>query len=201
MAEPGQLAFYFDLASPECYLAAERIMHALPGPLDWRPVRIANGSGGAGRALPSGARAAGERARACCRCAGRALCRSTASPRCSPPPTRARSAAASPSRRRPFGRRSPAAITWRERLRADRSRGLRDAPAGRQAARVPSAPAPRAAGEATNEARRSGVTALPAVVAEKECSRASSLAGGRASARARRRSVAMTLTALPVALA
>ncbi len=44
MAESGPLAFYFDLASPQCYLAAERIMHALPGPIDWRPVRIANDS-------------------------------------------------------------------------------------------------------------------------------------------------------------
>jgi 2-hydroxychromene-2-carboxylate isomerase len=31
-------AFYFDLASPLAYLAAERILHALPGPAEWRPV-------------------------------------------------------------------------------------------------------------------------------------------------------------------
>ena len=31
-------AFYFDLASPLAYLAAERILHVLPGPAEWRPV-------------------------------------------------------------------------------------------------------------------------------------------------------------------
>ena len=31
-------AFYFDLASPECYLVAERILHAVPGPAPWIPV-------------------------------------------------------------------------------------------------------------------------------------------------------------------
>lgn len=31
-------AFYFDLASPLAYLAAERILHVLPGPLEWQPV-------------------------------------------------------------------------------------------------------------------------------------------------------------------
>ncbi len=31
-------AFYFDLASPPAYLAAERILHALPGPIEWQPV-------------------------------------------------------------------------------------------------------------------------------------------------------------------
>ena len=40
---PGTTAtpacFYFDLASPLAYLAAERILHALPGPAQWRPVR------------------------------------------------------------------------------------------------------------------------------------------------------------------
>jgi len=33
-----QAAFYFDLASPLGYLAAERILHTLPGPAEWRPV-------------------------------------------------------------------------------------------------------------------------------------------------------------------
>ncbi len=41
MGEIGAAAFYFDLGSPECYLAAERVMHALPGPIEWRPVRVA----------------------------------------------------------------------------------------------------------------------------------------------------------------
>ncbi len=31
-------AFYFDLASPLAYLAAERVLHVIPGPLEWRPV-------------------------------------------------------------------------------------------------------------------------------------------------------------------
>ncbi len=30
--------FYFDLASPLAYLAAERVLHALPGPAEWMPV-------------------------------------------------------------------------------------------------------------------------------------------------------------------
>ena len=30
--------FYFDLDSPRCYLVAEQILEALPGPLEWRPV-------------------------------------------------------------------------------------------------------------------------------------------------------------------
>jgi 2-hydroxychromene-2-carboxylate isomerase len=31
-------AFYFDLASPLAYLAAERVLHVLPGPAEWRPI-------------------------------------------------------------------------------------------------------------------------------------------------------------------
>jgi 2-hydroxychromene-2-carboxylate isomerase len=31
-------AFYFDLASPLAYLAAERVLHVLPGPVEWQPV-------------------------------------------------------------------------------------------------------------------------------------------------------------------
>jgi 2-hydroxychromene-2-carboxylate isomerase len=31
-------SFYFDLASPLAYLAAERILPALPGPCEWQPV-------------------------------------------------------------------------------------------------------------------------------------------------------------------
>ena len=30
--------FYFDLASPQAYLAAERVLHVLPGPAEWQPV-------------------------------------------------------------------------------------------------------------------------------------------------------------------
>lgn len=31
-------SFYFDLSSPLAYLAAERILHTLPGPCEWQPV-------------------------------------------------------------------------------------------------------------------------------------------------------------------
>ncbi len=31
-------AFYFDLSSPLAYLAAERVLHVLPGPAEWQPV-------------------------------------------------------------------------------------------------------------------------------------------------------------------
>lgn len=31
-------SFYFDLQSPLAYLAAERILHVLPGPAEWQPV-------------------------------------------------------------------------------------------------------------------------------------------------------------------
>jgi 2-hydroxychromene-2-carboxylate isomerase len=31
-------AFYFDLASPLAYLAAERVLHVLPAPAEWRPI-------------------------------------------------------------------------------------------------------------------------------------------------------------------
>ena len=37
MSDPPA-SFYFDLCSPEAYLAAERILQLLPGPAEWRPV-------------------------------------------------------------------------------------------------------------------------------------------------------------------
>ena len=48
-----QPAFYFDLASPECYLSAERIMTLLPVAAEWIPIR--------GSALPALGDAAEER--------------------------------------------------------------------------------------------------------------------------------------------
>jgi 2-hydroxychromene-2-carboxylate isomerase len=39
-------SFYFDLASPLAYLAAERILPTLPGPAEWQPVLAAELSGG-----------------------------------------------------------------------------------------------------------------------------------------------------------
>jgi 2-hydroxychromene-2-carboxylate isomerase len=38
--------FYFDLASPLAYLAAERVLHALPGPAEWMPVLASELPGG-----------------------------------------------------------------------------------------------------------------------------------------------------------
>jgi 2-hydroxychromene-2-carboxylate isomerase len=39
-AATDQPTFYYDLASPECYLAAERIMPALPVVPEWEPVLL-----------------------------------------------------------------------------------------------------------------------------------------------------------------
>ena len=39
--EPGaQPVFYYDLGSPDCYLAAEQIMSALPVVPEWEPVHL-----------------------------------------------------------------------------------------------------------------------------------------------------------------
>jgi 2-hydroxychromene-2-carboxylate isomerase len=38
---PAPAAFYFDLASPLAYLAAEQVLHRLPGPAEWRGVLAA----------------------------------------------------------------------------------------------------------------------------------------------------------------
>src|SRR4051794_32507591 len=37
-AEAAHPAFYFDLASPEAYLVAERVLHALPELAEWQPI-------------------------------------------------------------------------------------------------------------------------------------------------------------------
>jgi 2-hydroxychromene-2-carboxylate isomerase len=39
-------SFYFDLQSPLAYLAAERILHVLPGPAEWQPVLASELPGG-----------------------------------------------------------------------------------------------------------------------------------------------------------
>ncbi len=47
----ARAAFYFDVAVPECYLVAERILHVLPVACEWRPVlatRLPGGGGGFG---------------------------------------------------------------------------------------------------------------------------------------------------------
>ena len=48
MSDPPA-SFYFDLSSPEAYLAAERILQLLPGPAEWQPV-LASALPGAARA-------------------------------------------------------------------------------------------------------------------------------------------------------
>jgi len=56
--------FYFDLSSPEAYLAAERILHVLPGPAEWMPVLASELPGSeASRALGHGTGEAQERYR------------------------------------------------------------------------------------------------------------------------------------------
>lgn len=42
-------AFYFDLASPLAYLAAERVLHVIDGPAEWQPVLASELPGGGGR--------------------------------------------------------------------------------------------------------------------------------------------------------
>jgi len=39
LAAPEQPIFYYDLGSPECYLVAEQVLHALPVVPEWQPVR------------------------------------------------------------------------------------------------------------------------------------------------------------------
>jgi 2-hydroxychromene-2-carboxylate isomerase len=52
-------AFYFDLASPRAYLAAERILHVLPGPAEWRPVLAPEQRSVSREEIESGAQALG----------------------------------------------------------------------------------------------------------------------------------------------
>lgn len=42
-----EASFYFDLASPLAYLAAERVLHTMPGPCEWQPIlaRTLKGTG------------------------------------------------------------------------------------------------------------------------------------------------------------
>ena len=59
-------AFYFDLASPHAYLAAERVLHVLPGPAEWQPV-LARELPGGERSRPSARAGGGASARAIAR--------------------------------------------------------------------------------------------------------------------------------------
>jgi 2-hydroxychromene-2-carboxylate isomerase len=56
---PTPAAFYFDLASPLAYLAAERVLHVLPGPAEWRPVLVGERRSVSREEIESGARALG----------------------------------------------------------------------------------------------------------------------------------------------
>jgi 2-hydroxychromene-2-carboxylate isomerase len=47
--DPARPIFYFDFASPECWLAAERVNHELPFVPAWVPIRIERGGAGAPR--------------------------------------------------------------------------------------------------------------------------------------------------------
>src|SRR3954471_2034486 len=42
MAEEPERRLYFDFASPECWLVAQRILHTLPQPCEWVPVRASD---------------------------------------------------------------------------------------------------------------------------------------------------------------
>jgi 2-hydroxychromene-2-carboxylate isomerase len=42
-AEPARARFYYDLASPSCWLVAERILRVMPVATEWMPVRLAGG--------------------------------------------------------------------------------------------------------------------------------------------------------------
>jgi 2-hydroxychromene-2-carboxylate isomerase len=55
--QPG---FFFDLGSPEAYLAAERVMAELPVVLEWVPIHAADLPGGGAGASPDERRAAVE---------------------------------------------------------------------------------------------------------------------------------------------
>jgi 2-hydroxychromene-2-carboxylate isomerase len=70
--------FFFDLSSPLAYLAAERVLHVLPGPAEWQPVLarelspndpldplqpLAGGAGGAGGEIAQREAAPNEAAR------------------------------------------------------------------------------------------------------------------------------------------
>src|ERR1700755_1160738 len=46
-AEPDRAVFFYDLADPDCYLVAERILAELPALAEWQPVL------GAGLGLPA----------------------------------------------------------------------------------------------------------------------------------------------------
>ena len=193
-------AFYFDLASPLAYLAAERILHLLPGPgrvaarPEARPRRRAARLAGR-EELPETLADAGAASWACSRCACPTRSRSTARSRCC-----AATYAKSIGRTVPFAQAAfrqafAGGHSLEERgLRADRRRRMRDAPRGaaegrRDAQRPRAARARRAA-----RPRDAGVRMVPAITVgavvfqgedAPERARAHMLAAGSATARRR----------------
>ncbi len=59
----ARASFYFDLQSPLAYLAAERVLHELPGPAEWQPV-LARELRGDARELVGGGESGDDDARA-----------------------------------------------------------------------------------------------------------------------------------------
>ena len=172
--------FYYDFASPEAYLVAERARtRSARCPSGCRcgcpacaPASSALPLRGRGRRLPRGHRAPR---------AARGL-KPLRWPDPFPAdadvgdarrrPTRSRSAAAWRSRWPRSARRSPPAATWRARQRADRRRGVRDAPGrGRQGRRAATRSAAGSTRRPTRAARR-GVLEVPAVRIGDRCSTA-----------------------------
>ena len=138
----ARAAFYFDLASPLAYLAAERVLHVLPRSRR-SGSRCSRASCPAAETFEAfrcreeeeifrvGDRAPRAASSGCSRCAGRARSRSTARWRCA-----SATYAKSIGRTVPFAQAAfrqafaGRALARGARLRADRGRGLRDAPDG-----------------------------------------------------------------------
>ena len=168
-------AFYFDLASPLAYLAAERVLQVIPGPLEWRPV-LARELPGAETSNPSAARrrcrcsaqtsASRRGAGRCSRCAGPSHSRSTAILAMRVAHLRKGHRTGGPVR---AGRLPPSvcrrALALRSGHRADRRRGLRDAPPGSSTRRASSLRA-RAARNCHRGCGAGGVGDVPAVLTE-----------------------------------
>ena len=187
-------AFYFDLASPLAYLAAERVLHVLPVRAEWQPVLARELPGASAEAL----RAATRRHSAPRSPRARELGPAAAA-LARPVPVRQRAGDARrdvrqvdrPGRSLRAGGLPPGVRRWTlargPRPRADRRRGLRDAPGrGAEGGRA-------ALRRARNwrlplrARRRPGSSDVPASDRASECSSASAPSRRRRRTRARRR--------------
>ena len=176
--------FYYDFASPDAYLAAERVNAALPEIPEWMPVRDRAAARSAApsrdRRLPRGRRARAARALGLQPLRWPDPFPADRSGRCWPRPTRSRSGARWRSRSPRSGRRSRAGATSSERdnvliaaaacemhpaavVKGAELRGTRDALAARRrrraAAGVPALPA---IGDRRPTASRASAAARPA---------------------------------------